>query len=611
MNKTRSLAGAALLACSIATSFSPLLAAPPVAPTCTAVPDGATFLSTGPGGATIDRIADSEALTLPITSTPVMAVRGPDGTVWAEASGERGSEIHRVAADGTATMIELGEFRLQSAGWLDGRSAAVVVDDSATPRPSEPDMTGAVLVEYADGTRADVGPSGGPEFGVGSVAIGAGRIALGAWTDLTEAFAYYDAAGGPLTDWFVPTDTATYNGPPLFQAPVAANVASGVLLSWVEGPDFNGATNQTAGGWALVVADAESGVESLRLDLGDAGNHLIHADFDGRFWVGSFDTTPEAEGEETVSTPGRVLVVDTQADTPSATDAGCPVDVTVTLDRAGTPQPPADPATTTTAPPTATPAPPTTSGPVCPTYTENPSTYPVRLCQKGRIVQNVQIYLVRHGYSIEIDGYFGPATEQAVRQFQGAAGLEVDGLVGPNTWARLIGDDFLGTDNDGTGTVDPWEVVFDDANESDQWEHYVGLVYTSPQFGTVVDAATGSPVLGVAVRMGWVIGEGDAPLWVGKEVAIDGGGHVMWLSRSDGRDAEGSPLPWTVIDSVELPVADGEELSPSCTLDGTYNSAVAGVVAAPHAVRARSRASPRRGSSTPRPARSRPSIRLG
>ena len=267
----------------------------------------------------------------------------------------------------------------------------------------------------------------------------------------------------------------------------------GVLLSWVEGPDFNGATNQTAGGWALVVADAESGVESLRLDLGDAGDHLIHADFDGRFWVGSFDTTPEAEGEETVSIPGRVLVVDTQADTPSATDAGCPVDVTVTLDRAGTPQPPADPATTTTAPPTATtPAPPTTSGPVCPTYTENPSTYPVRLCQKGRIVQNVQIYLVRHGYSIEIDGYFGPATEQAVRQFQGAAGLEVDGLVGPNTWARLIGDDFLGTDNDGTGTVDPWEVVFDDANESDQWEHYVGLVYTSPQFGTVVDAATGS-----------------------------------------------------------------------------------------------------------------------
>lgn len=36
-----------------------------------------------------------------------------------------------------------------------------------------------------------------------------------------------------------------------------------------------------------------------------------------------------------------------------------------------------------------------------------------------------------------IDGRFGPATEQAVHSFQQAVGIGVDGIVGPQTWARL------------------------------------------------------------------------------------------------------------------------------------------------------------------------------
>lgn len=38
-----------------------------------------------------------------------------------------------------------------------------------------------------------------------------------------------------------------------------------------------------------------------------------------------------------------------------------------------------------------------------------------------------------------LDGKFGPSTEQAVRQFQGQQGLAVDGIVGPVTWAALLG----------------------------------------------------------------------------------------------------------------------------------------------------------------------------
>ncbi|ARP71573.1 hypothetical protein LK07_19470 [Streptomyces pluripotens] len=37
-----------------------------------------------------------------------------------------------------------------------------------------------------------------------------------------------------------------------------------------------------------------------------------------------------------------------------------------------------------------------------------------------------------------VDGLFGPKTDSYVRRFQKANGLQVDGIVGPQTWQRLV-----------------------------------------------------------------------------------------------------------------------------------------------------------------------------
>jgi murein L,D-transpeptidase YcbB/YkuD len=38
-----------------------------------------------------------------------------------------------------------------------------------------------------------------------------------------------------------------------------------------------------------------------------------------------------------------------------------------------------------------------------------------------------------------VNGYFGPLTEAAVKNWQSRNSLTVDGIVGPNTWTSLCG----------------------------------------------------------------------------------------------------------------------------------------------------------------------------
>ena len=58
---------------------------------------------------------------------------------------------------------------------------------------------------------------------------------------------------------------------------------------------------------------------------------------------------------------------------------------------------------------------------------------PLVLGSQGPLVAQVQKAL-----EIPADGIFGPQTDIAVRRYQARAGLHVDGIVGPLTWASLV-----------------------------------------------------------------------------------------------------------------------------------------------------------------------------
>lgn len=56
---------------------------------------------------------------------------------------------------------------------------------------------------------------------------------------------------------------------------------------------------------------------------------------------------------------------------------------------------------------------------------------------EGEDVRELQIALNKVGFNLEVDGYFGPATDEAVRKFQTDKGLVVDGIVGSATLEAL------------------------------------------------------------------------------------------------------------------------------------------------------------------------------
>ncbi len=61
----------------------------------------------------------------------------------------------------------------------------------------------------------------------------------------------------------------------------------------------------------------------------------------------------------------------------------------------------------------------------------------LRQGDSGSDVKYLQDRLVDLGYNVTVDGVFGWRTASAVRAFQAANGLVVDGVVGKETWNAL------------------------------------------------------------------------------------------------------------------------------------------------------------------------------
>lgn len=86
----------------------------------------------------------------------------------------------------------------------------------------------------------------------------------------------------------------------------------------------------------------------------------------------------------------------------------------------------------------------TSSGKVVTSDNPDDYTYPTRdlfytsPVKTGNDVKWVQAVLWRLGYDISIDGSFGPATRDVVKQFQTDNGLDVDGSCGPATRSKLL-----------------------------------------------------------------------------------------------------------------------------------------------------------------------------
>jgi len=66
--------------------------------------------------------------------------------------------------------------------------------------------------------------------------------------------------------------------------------------------------------------------------------------------------------------------------------------------------------------------------------------YPVlKKGSKGTMVRKLQQQLKERGYDLVCDGVFGNKTLEMVRAFQADNRIAVDGVVGKNTWSKVIG----------------------------------------------------------------------------------------------------------------------------------------------------------------------------
>lgn len=101
-------------------------------------------------------------------------------------------------------------------------------------------------------------------------------------------------------------------------------------------------------------------------------------------------------------------------------------------------EPPTPPETPPSAPAPTPPPAPSASAPASPNIAWDGLNHSTRSNSRGDAVRRIQENLNAIGYHLAVDGIFGSKTRNAVVDFQRKHGLSADGIVGRNTWAKLI-----------------------------------------------------------------------------------------------------------------------------------------------------------------------------
>ena len=96
------------------------------------------------------------------------------------------------------------------------------------------------------------------------------------------------------------------------------------------------------------------------------------------------------------------------------------------------------------------------------------STNNLRQGSTGSDVTELQKLLNKNGYTLDEDGIFGEKTLAAVKDYQTNNGLEVDGIVGTNTWGKLTG----GSTSTGTSTTPTTHTTGTNSNNGFTYEDY-------------------------------------------------------------------------------------------------------------------------------------------
>ena len=113
---------------------------------------------------------------------------------------------------------------------------------------------------------------------------------------------------------------------------------------------------------------------------------------------------------------------------------------------------------------------------------------PLRQGDNGPAVQGLQVQLNKNGSALVTDGVFGSATNAAVRSFQSAHGLKVDGIASPATWQALLGT--VGSVGSGSVPGTTYDSLSEEQKVNARTIIGVGKAGAIPQQGWVVALAT-------------------------------------------------------------------------------------------------------------------------